>query len=354
MQQRTEKEIMRNWKGDKGAPFVSICTITYNQEKYIAKTIESFLMQETTFPFEIIIHDDASIDSTREILLKYYDLYPKLIKLILQKENQYSQGKRVISFIFEKVKGKYLALCEGDDYWTDPLKLQYQFSLMEEYPDCHISFHPAFELIEGVKSEKILSKYCDKNHVFDVSTIISGGGGFCPTASLMINASVTHNLPALFYNAPVGDYFLQVFSSINGGALYLNKAMSIYRKGHKNSWSAGVKTVEKQLEAAYKFAESLEKLNKYTNKKYKRYIMHEMSRQFFFPSLQSFEEGRSKKLREILFSYNIKYRRWDMINYLIIICFFFKVRRHMQIKLLKLFYFKENNSSPRLVNKNDI
>ena len=102
---------------------VSICCITYNHEDYIADAIESFLMQETDFKYEILIHDDASTDKTADIIRSYELKYPEIIKPIYQTVNQYSKNTKILpTFLYPKAKGKYIALCEGDDYWIDPLK----------------------------------------------------------------------------------------------------------------------------------------------------------------------------------------------------------------------------------------
>ena len=118
-------------------PLVSICCITYNQESYICKTVEGFLLQKTTFPIEIIIHDDASTDRTAEIVKEYAIKSPDLILPIFQKENQWSkkEGSMSARFVFPHVRGKYIAMCEGDDYWTDPLKLQKQVDFLELHED---------------------------------------------------------------------------------------------------------------------------------------------------------------------------------------------------------------------------
>lgn len=116
-------------------PLVSICCISYNQENYIRDAIEGFLMQKTTFPVEIIIHDDASTDATANIIRDYSEKYPDLFITIFQTENQYSKGVKPFSkYVLPKVKGKYIAACEGDDYWIDPLKLQKQVDFLERNP----------------------------------------------------------------------------------------------------------------------------------------------------------------------------------------------------------------------------
>jgi glycosyltransferase involved in cell wall biosynthesis len=113
-------------------PLVSILCPAYNHELYIAEAIESFLMQKTDFDFEIIIHDDASTDKTAEIVKFYENKYPEKFNNIYQNENQFSKDTMSVSrILFNAAKGKYIALCEGDDYWTDPLKLQKQVDILE-------------------------------------------------------------------------------------------------------------------------------------------------------------------------------------------------------------------------------
>ncbi len=122
-------------------PLVSISCITYNHEKYIKQCLDGFLMQKTNFDFEILIHDDASTDKTADIIREYEKKYPDKFRCIYQTENQYSKGVRGIMarFNFPRAQGKYIALCEGDDYWTDPYKLQKQVDFLEnnkEYVLC--------------------------------------------------------------------------------------------------------------------------------------------------------------------------------------------------------------------------
>jgi glycosyltransferase involved in cell wall biosynthesis len=118
-------------------PLVSVCCLAYNQESFIVQAIEGFLIQKTNFPIEIIIHDDASTDKTAQIIKEYVKDFPELIVPIFQTENQYSTRYLSIlnSFVFPLARGKYIAICEGDDYWTDPLKLQKQVDFLEANPD---------------------------------------------------------------------------------------------------------------------------------------------------------------------------------------------------------------------------
>lgn len=126
-------------------PLVSILCATFNQKDYIAQTIEGFLMQKVNFPIEIIINDDASTDGTTDIVREYAKKYPELIKPIFHEQNQYSQDVEIWhTFLYPKAQGKYIAECEGDDYWTDPNKLQRQVDFLESHPDYALS-HTSFQ-----------------------------------------------------------------------------------------------------------------------------------------------------------------------------------------------------------------
>jgi glycosyltransferase involved in cell wall biosynthesis len=121
---------------------VSVYCLAYNHEKYIRKTLEGFIMQKTNFNYEVIVHDDASTDRTSEIIREYSEKYPNIIKPIFQKDNQYSKNVEILkTYILPRVKGKYIAFCEGDDYWNDENKLQKQFDALESHPECSISTH---------------------------------------------------------------------------------------------------------------------------------------------------------------------------------------------------------------------
>lgn len=121
---------------DDAAPLVSILCITFNHGKYIDECIRGLLAQETTFPVEIIVHDDRSSDSTRTVIDTYCDRHPHLFKRIYQKENQYSRGKSPTRLAFTHARGEFIAICEGDDYWTLPSKLQRQIEVFDQKPAC--------------------------------------------------------------------------------------------------------------------------------------------------------------------------------------------------------------------------
>ena len=145
-------------------PLVSICCVTYNHEPYIRQCLDGFMMQKTDFPFEVIIHDDASTDGTADIIREYEARYPGIIKPIYQKENQYSKGVGISeTYVYPRAQGKYIAICEGDDYWIDPYKLQKQVDFLEghsEYSMCST----AYREIYGHEKKDIVLSTCNVSY----------------------------------------------------------------------------------------------------------------------------------------------------------------------------------------------
>jgi len=141
MIKKTEIEIMEQWKTSYTNPLVSMCCITFNHEKFIAQALDSMLTQETDFPFEIIIRDDCSTDGTRNIIQEYTEKFPHIVTTIFETENQYSKGINPFIPAYEKAKGKYVTILEGDDYWRDKLKLQKQADFLENNSEYVLSYH---------------------------------------------------------------------------------------------------------------------------------------------------------------------------------------------------------------------
>lgn len=264
---KSEKEITSKWGGGGTQPLVSVCCATYNQKLYIEKALDSFLMQETSFPFEIIVHDDASTDGTANILQIYQSKFPNIIRLILQSENQYQQGKRVLPIAIAQAKGEYVALCEGDDYWLSKNKLQHQLKTMEKFPDIDLSFHPAVvNVVDSCKS-KVANFYSNEVTTYPIESFIRNGGGFCPTSSLIIKREVFINIPDWFYVAPAGDTYFQIMGAAKGGGLYLPEAMSCYREKALGSVSTAAKSfsLDKVLNYLDKDDFAMQSLDKYFN-----------------------------------------------------------------------------------------
>lgn len=247
---------------------VSIICNTYNHEKYIKDALNGFLMQKAEFKYEILIHDDASTDGTADIIREYEEKFPDIIKPIYQNVNQYSQNIDVtFAHQLPRAKGTYIALCEGDDYWTDSLKLQKQFSLMEKHPEIDICAHTAS--VMNASTNKIFSyiKPSNKQSIFNIEEVIIGGGSFVATNSLFYRKSLNIQIPEFRDFLPL-DYTLQIHGALRGGMLYLPENMSTYRYLVPGSWTNRMKNVKMYDEHYKKMQKMLELLDCYTEGKY--------------------------------------------------------------------------------------
>lgn len=214
-------------------PLVSILCITYNQEKYIKRTLESFLEQAVDFPIEIIIHDDASTDNTKKIIQEYARKYPKTLKALYEKDNQHSKGLYVVFLekIYKMAQGKYLAWCEGDDYWTDPKKLQRQVDFLEKHPDYTICFHPVSVIFEkgGGKDHKY--PIFDKGQKFELNELLKNN--FIPTNSVMYRKQTYKKIPRGIM--PV-DWYMHLYHAQFGKIGFIEKNMATYHKHSGGIW----------------------------------------------------------------------------------------------------------------------
>ena len=221
---------------------VSISCVAYNHGPYIAQSLDSYLMQKTNFKFEILVYDDVSTDNTREIILDYARRYPDIIKPYFPEENQYSQGKYNVEgfFNYPRAKGKYSAMCDGDDYWTDENKLQLQVDYMEAHPECAMCLHAA-QIETAQKAVQLMEiRPYKKDCIIPTEKVIDKMFNY-PTASLMFRTEYTHDLQDYYYTSPVGDIPIQLHMAAKGTVYYLDRKMSVYRQGVTTSWSALMK-----------------------------------------------------------------------------------------------------------------
>lgn len=281
-------------------PIVSITCIAYNHEAYIRDALDSFLIQKTDFPFEVIVHDDASTDSTADIIREYHNKYPDIIRPVFQLENQYSQGKNISKeFIYPLIRGEYTAICEGDDYWTDPLKLQKQYDFMQNHPELDICTHKAMMTHEE-KPVGFQGPNCETG-IIPVEDVISGGGGFVATNSIMIRTdNLTYISP--FRAILSYDYTIQIQGSLRGGMGYLSDCMSVYRHLAPGSWSTTFRrNKEKYLVHRKKADRMLEALDRYTDGRYSEVINKELRKGRFNEAMikEDYRLLLSKELRDI-------------------------------------------------------
>lgn len=249
---------------------VSISCIAYNQEKYIAQAIEGFLLQRTNFKYEILIHDDASTDRTADIIREYEHKFPDIIKPVYQTVNQYSQGIKVgTKYNLPRAQGKYIAFCEGDDYWIDPLKLQKQVDYMEKHPECSMCFH-AVQVVKNDRrpTGRIIKPYVE-DRIVPIEDLIVGGGAFLSMNSIVYPRRCMENPPDFYLQAPVGDAPLTLYLASQGTVCYFKDVMSAYRTGVAGSWISRVSSSRaKEVEVRTRIIDMTNEFNKFTEYRY--------------------------------------------------------------------------------------
>jgi len=206
-------------------PVVSVFMITYNHEAFIAQAIEGVLIQETDFPIELVIGEDCSTDRTREIVLDYQKKYPDLIRVVISEKNV--GAKKNGARVGKLLRGKYVAVCEGDDYWNDPLKLQKQVSLLERNPDCSGCFTDCF-VIEESKPKRIVKQSVKKGNrytLFDIAKKMP-----CAMCHWVFPKSIWDNRPDWFDNLKIGAHTaLLTFAAEQGDCLHIPEPTATYR-----------------------------------------------------------------------------------------------------------------------------
>lgn len=280
---RSEAEIKENWSTTDGEPLVSVVCMCFNHEEYIEDALCSFFMQKTDFPFEVLVHDDASTDGSAAIIRRFEARYPSIIRAIYQTENQFSLGRRQGAATREKSRGRYIAMCEGDDYWIAADKLQWQFDVMEARPDVSMCFHAAYT--EDAKSGERLEEICmhsSEDCYVGLKPMILGGGGYCPTNSLFFRKDAVADMPHFMRECPVGDAAIQMMCALSGKIYYLPFVMSVYRTKVSDSWTARMsvdfaRIIQHNAEVT-KFYRSLDK---HLNGKYRVTIARKLVRNLF-------------------------------------------------------------------------
>lgn len=218
-------------------PVVSICCATYNHVHFIRQCLDGFVMQKTKFPFEVLIHDDASTDGTQDIIREYEAKYPDIIKPIYQKENQYSKGVRVsLVYNYSRVRGKYVALCEGDDYWTDPYKLQKQVDFLENHPDYVMCSHRWSEYFEDEKrlSPDIPGDVTLDGRVYTLDNLVRGAWYFQPLTVMYRWAALDLERYSRYKYAK--DITLFYVLLLHGKGYCLGDTMAVYRLHSGGVW----------------------------------------------------------------------------------------------------------------------
>lgn len=256
-------------------PLVSVFCMTYNHEKYIKDALEGFVGQETDFPYEIIVHDDASTDKTPEIIREYADKYD-IIKPIFQDENQYSKGINILNeYINPIIQGKYVAICEGDDYWCDKHKLQRQVDWLEENPDYSFCVHNT-KKINMLDNKTSFFTQLEYDRDISVEEIIINGTDIFHTSSYLYRSEYK-DLPNSFIVQNNNDYPRAIYLSLCGKVRFLRETMSVYRMYAEGSWTTRTykssgNVSEKIIERKKRINKMLSYANKYSEGRYSQCI----------------------------------------------------------------------------------
>lgn len=218
---------------------VSVICVAYNHEKYIRDALESFVSQKTDFDFEVLINDDASTDNTPEIIREYAEKYPDIIKPVFQKVNLYSQGLNILeTALISHAHGEYFAFIDGDDYWTDPYKLQKQADILDgnpEYPAC--VHNTLWHDCTGKSEDHDMYDY-PEGRLIEFEDAVWGMPYH--TSSLMVRRNYVDSRPDFYYEAKNDgdDYPQAIWLTMNGSLYYINEVMSVNRsKSTPDSWS---------------------------------------------------------------------------------------------------------------------
>lgn len=211
------------------SPKVSIVTISYNQADYIETALESFVSQEVNFPFEIIVADDASKDKTQTIVRRFEKAYPHLFNNILRKKNVGAQ--RNFKEAILTARGEYIALCEGDDFWTDTSKLKRQVDFLEENKEYAFCFHPVRVFYEDGKKKDYIYPSKDNDRQMNLEGLMREN--FIQTNSVMYRRQKYNDLPVDIL--PL-DWYLHLFHAQYGKIGFIDKVMGAYRRHDKGMW----------------------------------------------------------------------------------------------------------------------
>lgn len=279
---------------------VTVYCLAFNHAKYIEKTLNGFVSQKTSFSVKFVVHDDASTDSTAEIIKRYEDKYPGVIQGIYQKENQYSKGEKILlKYILPHVEGEYVAVCEGDDYWSDPMKLQRQVEMLDNHRNCFMCIHKTKEIFEdGQATGFFYPNVVLETGIIKREDFLKMRYGFHTSSYLFRKdewASYISNPPSFKVTYGVGDVPYMLYFGALGDVAYIETEMSCYRRGVITSWS--VQHTKLNAESLAKHSSQIyimyDEFDKYTKGQFKEICM---TRKAVYKMQEVVLLGKPKKL----------------------------------------------------------
>lgn len=253
---------------------VAILCITYNHAKYIRKTLDGFLMQQTEYKFKVFIHDDASTDGTQDILREYEAKYPDLLRVIYEEENQYSKGTDIIGLMRPYIdSARYVAWCEGDDYWFYPHKLQKQCEFMDSHPNTTLCVHNGINWDEMSDQQYCLINELETGYLTYEESVWFSKGHF-PTCSFFFRSKMLNYLSIGENFPPVADDPIMYYSINNGQVYYMDKVWAIRTYMHPGSWNVEMAwDLKRKYKHCIKFVDYLNDFYAMCNEDMREYIM---------------------------------------------------------------------------------
>lgn len=297
---------------------VSVAIITYNQAEFISQAIDSVLMQEVSFDYEIVIGEDCSTDGTRDILTAYQKKHPERIRLLLHEKNL-GMNRNFIQTL-QACDGKYVALLEGDDRWVSPYKLQKQVDFLENHPDCVMSFHNVVVQKEADKYEAWWYLPSKPKEFFTLEDLLRGN--FIPTGSTIFRAGLVEKFPEWFHKIKLGDWPFFVLLAQHGTIGFINEIMGVYRVHSMGGWSMKPKIL--RADAVREMYEHIyEHVNANPAFRFDRNIMGIVARgyfnlAYFYEANGNLVKAKSYALKCLgLYRFHQELSRWSLLKTLL-------------------------------------
>lgn len=318
-------------------PKVIIRCLVYNHEPYLRDCLEGFVMQKTDFPFKAVVHDDCSTDGSAAIIREYAEKYPHIIEPIYETENQYSKRDGSLRRVMDAAtlgRSPYIAYCEGDDYWIDPLKLQKQVDYMDSHPECMMCCTNAeVTTPDGVLNKKDFQlmgwNVPQKEGNVDVEDIILQGGWYLHTCTFMAKSNWKDDMPELARKCDVGDYPLMIFTALKGSVYYFQEKMAVYRYCSLGSWTSRntMKKFQNKMIHTESIVNMLTSFDEYSSGRL-HHLFIRRQRELILDLLINFQSKKKEILNSLgwVLKFKYQYSYWNDINqpYMRKILFFMK------------------------------
>ena len=262
------------------SPSVTVVLMAYNQKEYIRQALDNILSQQTTFDFDIFIHDDCSGDGTYEILKEYQKQYPQKIKILHQETRKFISlgfNKMILNYVVPNIHSDFIAYCDGDDYWCDNKKIQKQYEFLLQNPDYSMCFHSAYQL---KNNHDMSSKwFILKERDYSIDDFVNDQPGIkVATSSIFIKTSVFKDFSEWRLAYPVEDVPLYMTAALHGKIRCQSDVMSVYRQFSNGSWtSQNRNSNEKKINHLVQLIEATRKFNEQTNKQYNNLVQLQIS-----------------------------------------------------------------------------